>query len=287
MVNLMQLGNRVVRRALRLRGVQADVRRVRGVDVHFYCAQGTGTAPPLLLVHGLGSSANAFVRALLPLTKTFRQVWAVDLPGNGFSPVPAGGPLALRELVEVLLEFRRQVIGERVVLLGNSLGGGMSLFAAAQEPEAFAGLALVSPAGARLEPERLQRLVESFRVDTAAQARVLAHKLFAKPPLAMLLFADELRKMVSTPTVKHVVATASADEFVTETMLARLTMPTLVIWGRNEKLLPPEALAYFKANLPAHAELDEVDAFGHMPQMEHPAQFVARIERFAREQRLT
>jgi pimeloyl-ACP methyl ester carboxylesterase len=272
-----------MRRALRMRGVLSRTRRVHGLDVHYYCAEGTGSAPPLLLVHGLGSSAHSFFRALLPLTKVFRQVWALDLPGSGFSPMPTQGPLPLLQYVDVVLEFRRSVIGQRVVLLGNSLGGGISLFAAAREPESFAALALVSPAGARLAPHRLEQVLESFRVHTAADARKLAHKLFAKAPLPLLVFADELRKMVSTDTVKSIIANAHPDEHVTEEMLARLTMPTLLIWGRNEKLLPGEALEYFRTHLPRGAEVDEVDDFGHMPQMEHPEAFVDRIARFARQ----
>lgn len=287
MVNWLELGNRAVRQALRARGALSQTRRIRGLDVHLYRLEGTGRGPPALLVHGLGSSAHSYARALVPLTRTFRQVWALDLPGNGFSPRPSGGPLPLHEHVEVILEARRSLIGEPAFMVGNSLGGGLALFAASQEPSAFAGLTLVSPAGARLPAEQLRDVVDSFRVKDRKGARALAHKLFARPPLAMLLFADELRKMVSTETVRHVVSTAKADDAATEAMLAKLTMPTLLIWGRQEKLMPREAFAWFRAHLPPAAEVDEVEAFGHMPQMEHPDQFVARLERFVRERRLT
>ena len=53
--------------------------------------------------------------------------------------------------------------------------------------------------------------------------------------------------------------------------LRALPMPTLLIWGQSEKLLPYEGLDFFRAHLPAHAEIHEVKGFGHMPQMEHPA----------------
>ena len=58
-------------------------------------------------------------------------------------------------------------------------------------------------------------------------------------------------------------------------------MPTLLIWGQSEKLLPYEGLDFFRAHLPAHAEIHEVKGFGHMPQMEHPRAFVERLETFA------
>lgn len=277
----LSLANRLIRRTLITSGVSSEVVRLRGVDVHYYRAERGGSGPPLLFVHGLGSSANAFFRTLVPLAKRFRSVFAIDLPGNGFSPSPSAGPLALREYVELILEFRRSVIREPVFLVGNSLGGGMAMNVAFQEPEALLALGLVSPAGARVSDERFLQLLKSFHVNDASEARVLAHKLFAKPPLPLLLFADELRKMVSTDTVKAIVKEVSPSDMVNAADLSALKMPTLLIWGQSEKLLPYEGLEFFRKHLPAHAEIHEVKGFGHMPQMEHPRAFVERVERFA------
>ena len=281
-MNWLEYGNRLIRGVLNARGVASRTFRVRDLDVHAYHYTGTGSGPPLMLVHGLGSSANAFFRTIIPLGKTFREVWVPDLPGNGFSPMPEGGPRPLQELVEVLLEFRRSVVGERVFLVGNSLGGAMSLYAASQEPDAFVGLALVSPAGARLSQEQLDSVTAAFRVTTTGEARGLARRLFARPPRSVLLFADELKKMVSTDTVQSIVDNVTAADAVTEEMLGRITMPSLVLWGGRDKLLPPESVAYFRAHLPKSAEVTEVEGFGHMPQMEHPRQFVKRLTDFVR-----
>ena len=172
----LSLANRVIRRTLIARGVSSEVVRLRGTDVHFYRAQRGGKGPPLMLVHGLGSSANAFFRTLVPLAKSFSSVFAIDLPGNGFSPLPGKGPMPVREQVELLLEFRQRIVGEPVFLLGNSLGGGMALNMAFEEPSALRALGLVSPAGAQITQARFQQLLESFQVTDARGARVLAHK---------------------------------------------------------------------------------------------------------------
>lgn len=277
----LSLANRVIRRTLIASGVSSEVIRLRGTDVHFYRAEGSGRGPPLMLVHGLGSSANAFFRTLSPLAKSFSSVIAVDLPGNGFSPMPRAGPMPVRAQVDLLLEFRQRVIGQPVFLLGNSLGGGMALNMAFEQPDALRALGLVSPAGAQITEARFQQLLESFQVQDAAGARVLAHKLFVKPPLSLLLFADELRKMMSSETVKSIVATISTADLVQGAQLRALSMPTLLIWGQSEKLLPYEGLDFFRAHLPAHAEIHEVKGFGHMPQMEHPRAFVERVSKFA------
>lgn len=277
----LSLGNRVIRRTLIASGVSSEVVRLRGSDVHFYRVEGKGNGPPLMLVHGLGSSANAFFRTLQPLAKSFSSVFALDLPGNGFSPVPGNGPMPVRQQVELLLEFRQRVIGQQVFLLGNSLGGGMALNMAFQDPGSLRALGLVSPAGAQISDARFKALIESFQVQDAKGARVLAHKLFVKPPLSLLLFADELRKMMSSETVRNIVATTSTADLVQPEQLRALPMPTLLIWGQSEKLLPYEGLDFFRAHLPAHAEIHEVRGFGHMPQMEHPKAFVERVQKFA------
>lgn len=277
----LSLANRFIRRSLIASGVSSEVVRLHDADVHFYRAEGGGRGPPLLLVHGLGSSANAFFRTLAPLAKSFSSVFAIDLPGNGFSPVPGAGPMSVRDQVSLLLEFRKRVVGAPVFLLGNSLGGGMALNMAFHEPDAIRALGLVSPAGAQITQARFQQLMESFQVQDAKGARVLAHKLFVKPPLSLLLFADELRKMMSSDTVKSIVAGISTADLVQGSQLRALPMPTLLIWGQSEKLLPYEGLDFFRAHLPAHAEIHEVKGFGHMPQMEHPRAFVERVKKFA------
>lgn len=277
----LSLANRLIRRSLVAAGVSSEVRRLRGADVHFYRAERGGTGPALLLVHGLGSSANAFVRTLLPLARVFRTVYALDLPGNGFSPVPREGPMPVRDQVELLRDFRREVVREPVFLLGNSLGGGMALNFAFTEPEALVALGLVSPAGARISEARFEELKQSFQVTTARDARVLAGKLYAKPPLSILFFADELRKMMTSEAVKSAIGGVSSDDFVRPEQLQALAMPTLLIWGQREKLLPPEGLTFFRAHLPAHADVQEVEGFGHMPQLEHPHAFVDRVRKFA------
>lgn len=275
------LANAMIRRTLISAGVASERATVAGAEVHYYRAQRRGDGVPLLLVHGLGSSANAFFRTLLPLSRRFSRVYALDLPGNGFSPLPAGGPLSAAAQVELLLEFQRRVIGERVFLLGNSLGGAMALNAAAAAPEALHALGLVSPAGARVSEARFRQLLTSFEVHSARDARRLAHQLFARPPLGLLLFADELRKMVNTEAVRALVRHVSPADLFEAPLLRALSMPTLLIWGQQEKLLPYEGLEFFREHLPPHAEVHEVKEFGHMPQMEHPRAFVQRVLKFA------
>lgn len=283
---LLQTANRAMRRLLLAQGVKSEHHTVRGHEVHAYRLEGQGLGPPLFLVHGLGSSANAYWRTLKPLSHHFRRVWAIDVPGNGFSPTPSAGPLPWREQLLTVRAFLEEIIKDPVFLIGNSLGGAMSLYLAHQTPGFVKALGLISPAGAKLEDQRFRELVRSFEVNTHAEARSMTRRLFAKPPLPLLLLSGQMRALYANPTVKQLIREVQPEDAVTEEMLRALPMPTLLIWGTHEKLLPPEGLAYFRAHLPQHAEIHEVEGFGHMPQMENPRPLVRRIIDFARARQL-
>src|SRR5688500_9969829 len=121
---------------MKARGVDSRDITVQGQRVHRYRLSGTGRGPPVVLLHGLGSSANAFSRVFFGLQRHFRSVWALDLPGNAFSPPPATGPAPLEQQVRLVLEFFATQIHEPVFLVGNSLGGAMSMYAASEAPQA-------------------------------------------------------------------------------------------------------------------------------------------------------
>jgi pimeloyl-ACP methyl ester carboxylesterase len=220
------------------------------------------------------------------LAHHFRRVFALDVPGSGFSPIPPTGPLPWRRQLAIVRAFLEEVVQEPVFLIGNSLGGAMSLYLAHEVPTSVKALGLIAPAGAKLHDDLFHALVRSFDVNSTDQARALTRRLFAKPPLPLLWAPQALMSLYANPTVKQLIREVTPADAVSEAMLAGLSMPTLLIWGTEERLLPPQMLAYFRAHLPPHALIFEVDGFGHMPQMEHPKHLVRRIVDFANQHRL-
>ncbi len=282
-MTLLELLHSVVRRALRFRGVESRLQTVAGHTVHFYRLQKKGTlsGPPVVLVHGLGGNANGFARLLLGLSARFPAVYALDLPGNGFSPLPRSGPLALDEHLAVLEAFCRTVVKERALLVGNSLGGALVLTLAAKSPEAVRAVGLLAPAGARLPPERFSEMMGHLEVHTVREGLTFTRRLFHRTPLAALLFATQMAKVHNTPAVKAIRAQATVEDFLSPETLARVVAPTLLLWGGSEKLLPQEMLAYFRRHLPGTARIEVVEGVGHVPQMERPAEVVRRLTEFA------
>ncbi len=264
-------------------GVASDLHPVAGHSVHAYRVPGRGEGPPVLLVHGLGGSANGWVRVLRPLARDFSAVYALDLPGNGFSPLPASGPLTLEEQLGVLHAFCQEVVKAPAFVVGNSLGGALSLILAAVHPEDVAALGLVSPAGGQMTPESMAELMRALDVRTTADAVRLTRRLFHRAPLVAILFAPELKKMHATPAVRALRTHAQERHHIPPELLLGLRAPTLLLWGASEKLLPREQLDWYRAHLPSGARIEVVPGFGHVPQMERPRELVQRLRGFAEE----
>ena len=303
-MNLLEGLNRGARRVLIARGVRSSMGQFGGHPAHYYSLEGKRGSAPLVLVHGLGGSANGFFKIFLPLARRFSRVLALDLPGNGFSPLPPAGPLSLEAQLEVLRDFCTRQVGEPAMVVGNSLGGAMAASLAASSPEKVRALVLVSPAGARMTPERTQALMASFVVSNAREARALTRRLFDRAPWAPLLLAPQLmtfndsdilvypyevsegaKAFVAhdkvTPTVRQLTSNIRPDDALSPHTLGSLTLPMLLLWGEGEKLLPYEGIDYFRAHLPPSAEIEVVKGFGHLPQVERPDQLISRLVAFA------
>ncbi len=100
--------------------------------------------PVAVLVHGLGGSSLNWLSVAPRLARTHR-VLAPDLPAHGLTPL-AGRSASVHEVRHLLHRFVAEVAGGRAVLVGNSMGGMLSILVADDHPEAVDGLALLNPA---------------------------------------------------------------------------------------------------------------------------------------------
>jgi pimeloyl-ACP methyl ester carboxylesterase len=270
------------RRMLSMRGARSQVVDVGGQPLHHYELKGRGKGPPVVLVHGLGGMASEYSAMFFKLAERFERVLAVDMPGHGFSPDYCLGQVCVRGQYEVLVEYCRKVVGQPAFLVGNSLGGAMSVMLAAEKPEMVRALGLVSPAGADVGPERWREVLEAMDVRTSEQARALNKRLFHQPPWVVMLFAGALSALYTRPGVRELGADALANgQALKPEMLRSLSMPVLLVWGKSERLLPPESLDFFQAHLPPHANVRQVEGFGHLPQLERPKELLAELLQFA------
>jgi pimeloyl-ACP methyl ester carboxylesterase len=282
MVSLFGNVQGVVRRVLVARGVRSSEVEVQGQVLHQFELAGRGKGPPVVLVHGLGGSAQGFASIFFGLARRFRRILAVDLPGHGFSPDYAHGPVSVPRHCELLEAWCRQVVGEPAFIVGNSLGGGMTLRLAAQQPGLVRALGLLSPAGADVAPELVQEVLQALDVRTRQQAHATFNRLFHQPPRLAPLISWVLLEVYGTRAVRGLSEDVRANRYaLSPEALRSLDMPVLLVWGQGERLLPRECLDYFRTHLPVHAVVREVPRIGHLPHMERPSEVVSELIRFA------
>jgi pimeloyl-ACP methyl ester carboxylesterase len=111
-----------------------------------------GSGPPLVLIHG-NPATHTLWRPITEALAGIRTLYAVDLPGYGWSPPPERmEEMAREELARVVLDWAEMQGLERFDLVGHSFGGSVSVTVADQQPERIRSLALITPLGIQAPP---------------------------------------------------------------------------------------------------------------------------------------
>jgi pimeloyl-ACP methyl ester carboxylesterase len=202
----------------------------------------------------------------------------LELPGHGRSSEPSSGldkqslESGVRESLDALI-----VAPEKVVVLGTSLGGAAALGYALDRPARVRALVLASPAGAPLEPSDLAELRARFDLRTRADARRFFAELMHAPPFYLRALEKGLVTQLSRPLVRGFLASLDAADFFSEERMAKLEPPTLVLWGKSDRILPRSGLAFYRRALPAGTRFEELEGIGHSPHFEKPGLVADRL----------
>ncbi|GAA6525471.1 alpha/beta hydrolase [Intrasporangium sp. DVR] len=265
-----------------------------------------GSAAPLVLVHGLGGSHLNWVH-VAPALAEHRRVVAIDLAGFGLTPA-AGRDTGVRANAALLGRFVDEVLGEPAVLVGNSMGGMVSIMLAHSRPERVAGLVLVDPSvpsgvssldrlvalqfGVYATPlvgEQFlvrmrrrytteQRVTGTIRLCFADASRADAAVLAAGA--ALLSYRDELAR----PEAEFLRAARSLLTVLRRgraysDLIRSVAAPVLLIHGEQDRLVPVAAARRIAAANP-HWETEWLADVGHTPQLEAPERFVEIVNRW-------
>jgi pimeloyl-ACP methyl ester carboxylesterase len=245
-----------------------------------------GEGPPLVLVHGLSGAWQNWLEQIPHFARTHR-VLAVDLPGFGLSPLPPW-QISIPAYGRFLRDFCERVSVGRCSLVGNSMGGFIATELAITEPERVDDLTLVSAAGitwarARREPARM-----IARVGRAAAPVALRFNMagIRRPGLRRSAFQGLVSKpnglrpeLLWELTQTGLRSPGYADALTTlwgydiRHRLEEIGVPTLIVWGRNDRVVPVPAALSYKKRIGDNAELVIFDHCGHLPQMERPVRF--------------
>jgi pimeloyl-ACP methyl ester carboxylesterase len=248
----------LVRAGMLLAGIREETCNLAGVTMHYYCAGRRGT--PVVLIHGLGSSAETWA-ALMQLLRKEYLVYAPDLPGFGKTPLAPEG-INIKTHVLYLERFLDVLGYPRVTLIGNSLGGWIATRFAVEHPERVDRLYLLNSAGLRRE-----NMHSPYVEDRIAANSSLKQMLGYSLPVPTFVL-DALVRNSQTPAYKGFIRGYDPLEEL-DTVLADVQAPTTIIWGEHDNLLPLVCANDFHKGI-ANAELVLLPHVGHMPQIQSP-----------------
>jgi len=265
-------------------GVQTDL--MEGAIATTFVRSGTSGAEPVLLLHGFDSSVLEF-RRLLPLLAAQHETWAVDLLGFGFTqriPTLTVTPAAI---VQHLDAFWQQQIGRSVTLVGASMGGTAAIAFAERYPEAVSRLVLLDSAGYTVGPSFgafLPKAIAYWVAGILKRPKVrqdIAVKAYHDPTFASEDAAHCAALHLTDPLWQETLAafTRSGGFRSCRAQLSSLQMPTLVLWGKSDRILGIKDAPKLAGAI-AQSRLVWVEASGHVPHLEQPAVTASEILQF-------
>lgn len=280
---------------------------VAGIPIR-WAEAGEGDAPPFLLLHGLGSDHAKWLDAM-PHLAAHRRAIALDLPGFGRSGAPdasyapswvAGGVRAFCDAIGV----------ERAIVVGNSFGGLVATYFAAAWPERCEAAVLVAPVLPNDGPQPSAKIALGFLATALpGVGSVLTRSYWRRPPERIVaeslarntvdparvspetrarLLADAQRKAASPPllraayrSTRQTMWAVTGRRETTWATLRSVRVPTLLLWGAEDRVLPAHIGHRAVERLPG-SHLIVIDDCGHNPQMEKPEEFARAVGAFVR-----
>ena len=269
------------------RRLEVDGRSVGVVD-------SGGDGPPLLFLHGLGGIWQNWLLNIPAFMDTHRCV-AVDLPGFGLSEKPDDCSIpGFAHTVDAVCD---QLGIEEPVVIGNSMGGFVGAELAVSFPTRVAKLVLISAAGLSTEYLAREPLLAAARAFAVLTARtgLRGSPVVKRTRLRRIALQAIVRypERLSIPLTTELVAGANAPGFLAafdalmgysfRDKLERIEAPVLIVWGRNDMLVPVEDAEMFEHLIGDNARAVIFEDTGHLAMLERPSRFNQLLSDFIAE----
>jgi pimeloyl-ACP methyl ester carboxylesterase len=258
-------------------------------------AEEHGRGKPVLLIHGFGNSIYVWRHVAPELARSCRVI-AVDLKGFGSSPKPADGRYSVYDQAALIRDFVIAQDLRDVTLVGHSFGGGSALVATLFLQEAAPGrqarLVLIDSIA---YPQSLPFFVRVLAtpvlgplltrvIPAQTQTRSVLKEVFfdpaAVPEDAVRVYAEGLStaegRCATVQTARQILPPDMED---LTRQYPRIGVPTLIVWGRHDAIVPLEVGERLRGAIPG-ARLEVIEDSGHSPQEERPQSLVPLLRPF-------
>ena len=239
-----------------------------------------GAGRPILLLHGFQTIDPE--APFLDLLARYGEVIAPSSPGFGQSPRPNDFD-TVYDLVHLYLELLETLPGEKVVLVGFSFGGWLAAEVAAACDHRLAKLVLVDPLGIKIGSRETRDILDVFNQspDEVRQKSWHNPDRFAPDFNGM---SDEA--LVTYARNREALCVYAWHPYMYNPQLprwlARIRVPTLLLWGENDGIVTPDYGRAYSRLIPG-SRFEVIARAGHHPEIEQPAAFVERVSRFLEE----
>jgi pimeloyl-ACP methyl ester carboxylesterase len=253
-----------------------------GLKINYYEA---GQGPPIILLHGFGACAYTW-RYLIPPLAAEHRVFTLDLKGFGLSDKPADGHYAVADQADLVADFIRRQDLHDLVIMGHSMGGAVTLMTYLKlretDPGRIKKLVLIDSAGypqkmpwfirmakfpglnavlgKLLSPRFATALVlkkSYYHKDQVTEEQIDTYAYYGSLPGAAAAVSQTAKQLVP-PDIEALTA-----------QYKTITVPVLVIWGKEDEVVPLEVGENFKRDIP-NSELVILPHCGHIPLEEEP-----------------
>ncbi len=224
-----------------------------------------GEGKPIILLHGLMGSIENFGDMVNFISKEYK-VYGLDLKLFETPLLKA----SVKNLAHYLHDFMNYLKIDNAILLGNSMGGHVGLIFSKMYPEMVNGLILTGSSG----------LYENSLGNTFPRRgdyeyiKAKTEEVFYDPKTATKELVDSVFEMANKrdAVIRLLAFAKSAIRHNMANDLPKMMMPSLLIWGKQDKVTPPNVAEEFHSLLP-NSELYWIDLCGHAPMWEHPKKF--------------
>lgn len=246
-----------------------------------YLEAGDAAKPTVILLHGLGASAESWAFTIPVLAANYHVI-APDQVGFGKSDKPLL-KYRVATYADFLDKFMAELKIEKAYLVGNSMGGWIAGLMAIKYPNRIEKIVLADAAGiipANVDTNQIYQLNNSTRDEIRANLKLI----FATPALQnneALVDQFFTQRVVANDgyTINSIIESIKRKEDFLNDRLGEIKKPTLIIWGKQDGLLPVSDATVFNKGITG-SELVIFDNCGHVPQFEKAVDFNKKVLEF-------